>query len=208
MCEIVTLIIMLSQQVDFCTLSKIVSNHVISMATTFCLQYSIGVDRHSEPIYRTCLAQEMTYISLFHPISLLKNEVSNNIIIISVANCLICMLLIVKLKQLLSVLHNWRDIPKPDFWKDEALELSVDLDVFKPVFQTFRRSCKLCLPVEESTFVQVEELIATVWEKPIKTLYVSRSDLEVTGIMRRIVENAHTSVSQVYMLNLVDLRFM
>lgn len=101
------------------------------------------------------------------------------------------------MEQLVLVLRNWRNIPKPDFWKDDKAQLTVDLAAFEPVFQTFRNSYKLVLPVEESTYTQIEVLIATVWGKPVKTLHVSRNDLEVTGTMRRTVENAHLSVSQV-----------
>ena len=99
--------------------------------------------------------------------------------------------------MLVSQLHNWRDIPKPDFWKDEAQELSTGLDAFEAVFQTFGSSCALRLPVEDTTYSQVEGLIDTVWGKPIETLYASRNDMEVTGIMRRVVENAQLSSTQV-----------
>ena len=101
------------------------------------------------------------------------------------------------------VLRNWRNIPKPDFWKeDKSQQLTAELAAFEPAFQIFRSSYKVFLPVEESTYSQVEELIARVWGKPIKTLHVSRNDLEVMGTMRRMVENARISVSQVSSIKL------
>ena len=107
------------------------------------------------------------------------------------------------MEQLVLVLRGWKSIPKPDIWKDDQTQqLTIELAAFEPVFQNFRSSYKLFLPVEESTYTQIEELIATVWGKPIKTLYVSRSDLEVTGVMRQTVENAHISVSQVSSIEL------
>lgn len=96
-------------------------------------------------------------------------------------------------------LRNWRNIPKPDFWKvDNAQEeTTAELATFETAFQTFRCSYKLVFPVEDSTYTGVQELIATVWGEPIKTLFVSRNDLEVTRIMRRTVENAQMSINQV-----------
>ena len=85
----------------------------------------------------------------------------------------------------------------PDFWKDMASERTAGLDAFESVFQNFRSCYKLCLPLEDVTYQQVKELIAATWEKPIRTLYVSRNHLEMIGVMRRTVENACVSANQV-----------
>lgn len=41
------------------------------------------------------------------------------------------------------------------------------------------------------------ELVATVWDRPLPTLYVGRVDLELVGVLRRTVENATLAVQQV-----------
>ena len=66
-----------SLQVDFYQVSKTVSNHIICMVAVFCLQYSTGVEKHSEQVYKFLLASERKYVSLFHPLSLLRRDVSN-----------------------------------------------------------------------------------------------------------------------------------
>lgn len=74
--------------------------------------------------------------------------------------------------------------------------------MFDAAFQTFCSSCNLRLPLEETAYGQLEKLIGTVWDKSIKTLFLSRYAMEVTGIMRQMVENALTSVGQVNPLSL------
>jgi hypothetical protein len=64
-------------------------------------------------------------------------------------------------------------------------------------FQTFCSSCNLHLPLEEEAYGRLKKMIATVWDKPIKTLFLSRHAMEVTGIMKQTVENVLTSVNQV-----------
>ena len=71
--------IFLLTQVNFYEFSKIVSGHVICIAAVFCLQYCIGVDKGGEQVYRLCLSCESDYVSLFHPISLLRREVSKKV---------------------------------------------------------------------------------------------------------------------------------
>ena len=102
-----------------------------------------------------------------------------------------------QLEELSLLVHNWRKIPKPDFWSDKAENATHKLAAFETVFKVFGSAHKVCLPVEDSTHEQVEELIATAWDRPIATLYVSRNDLEVVGVMRRTVENAHAAAGQV-----------
>ena len=65
-------------------MSKTISNHTICMVAVFCLQYSIGVgtkdSEHSEhQVYERLLASERKYVSLFHPLSLLRREVSSSV---------------------------------------------------------------------------------------------------------------------------------
>ena len=64
-------------------MSKTISNHIICMVAVFCLQYSIEVgtkdSEHSEhQVYERLLASERKYVSLFHPLSLLRREVSSS----------------------------------------------------------------------------------------------------------------------------------
>ena len=68
---------------------------------------------------------------------------------------------------------------------------------FDAEFQTFCNSCNLSLPLKDSTYGQLKKLIDSVWDMPIKTLFVSRNTMEMTGVMRQTVENALTSVNQV-----------
>ena len=65
-----------SLQVDFYQISKTISNHVLSMVAVFCLQYCIGVEEESEDVYKSLIASKRKYVSLFHPLSLLKRDVS------------------------------------------------------------------------------------------------------------------------------------
>ena len=56
------------------------------MVAVFCLQYSIGVgtkdSEHSEhQVYEHLLASERKYVSLFHPLSLLRREVSSSYVL-------------------------------------------------------------------------------------------------------------------------------
>lgn len=115
-------------------------------------------------------------------------------------------LLFSQLLQLVSLLHTWRNIPIPsDFDHGGNTDDQAKKDsIIDAAFQTFCSSCDvdLSLPLEDCTYGQLEKLISTVWDKPIKTLFLSRYALEVTGIMRQTVGNALTSVSQV---NLVSI---
>ena len=43
----------------------------------------------------------------------------------------------------------------------------------------------------------LQDLITHLWERPLNTLYVSRPDLELVGLLRSIVANASQSVCQV-----------
>ena len=63
-------------QVDFYQISKTISNHIVCMVAVFCHQCSIGVEKHSEQVYKSLLANESKYVSLFHPLSLLRRDVS------------------------------------------------------------------------------------------------------------------------------------
>lgn len=116
-----------------------------------------------------------------------------------------------QLEKLISLLHNWRNIPIPDEVQSGSSR-SDDQSQAKPgkqastcdaAFRTFCGNFNLFLPLEASACEQLEKLIRTVWERPIKTLFVSKYTMEVTGIMRQTVENAITSVSQVSLLNCV-----
>lgn len=42
------------------------------------------------------------------------------------------------------------------------------------------------------------EMVEYVWGRRLNTLYVPRQDLELTGILRRAVENASHAVIQVH----------
>ncbi len=44
----------------------------------------------------------------------------------------------------------------------------------------------------------VESLIKQVWNRPIKTLYMKRSDIEITGLLRQSVNHLITAIKQVY----------
>lgn len=68
-----------SLQVDVYQISRTISNHIICMVAVFCLQYSIGVEKDSEQVYKCLLACERKYVSLFHPLSLLGRDVSSNV---------------------------------------------------------------------------------------------------------------------------------
>ena len=107
-----------------------------------------------------------------------------------------------QLLQLVSSLHNWRNIPLPsDFELDDQTKRNQE-STLDAAFQTFCSSCNLRLPLDETTYGQLEKLVGAVWDKPIKTLFLSRYAMEVTGIMRQTVENVLTSVNQVNLLSL------
>ena len=206
-------------------MSKMISNHIICMVAVFCLQYSIGVgtkdSEHSEhQVYERLLASERKYVSLFHPLSLLRREVSSSVYPLlwgpvftctlksnycSAVHCsfiLTSLCFSSQLLQLISSLHNWRNIPLPsDFELDDQTKRNQD-STLDSAFQTFCNSCNLRLPLDETAYGQLEKLIGGVWDKPIKTFFLSRYIMEVTGIMRQTVENALTSVSQVNLLSL------
>ena len=46
------------------------------------------------------------------------------------------------------------------------------------------------------------ELLHCVWDNPPPTLHMARQDLELTGVLRRIVENASSAVTNVRTLYL------
>ena len=50
----------------------------------------------------------------------------------------------------------------------------------------------------------IESLVKQVWNRPIKTLYMTRNDLEITGLLRRLVSHLITAIRQVCII-IMDL---
>lgn len=194
-------------QVDFYQISKIISNHIVCMVAVFCLQYGIGVEKeHTEQVYKSLLASERKYVSLFHPLSLLERDVSKSQFGAPLGGGMFTyaariFFVFSQLEQLVSLLHNWMNIPMPDNFKlrnsDDQDKESDQGSTFDAAFQTFCSKCNLRLPLEDSSYGKLERLIGSVWDMPIKTLFLSRYTMEVVGVMRQTVENALTSVNQV-----------
>eukprot|EP00731_Ephydatia_muelleri_P027311 Em0019g184a len=172
-------------EVDFSCVPQAFANHVLCMAITFCAQYTRQPELNKSPIVSRCLDVEKQYVSLFHPISLLRKE----------------------LLQLVNNLEQWKQIPdNPDkFSITDQSESSGD--AISHVLQSVSSlqntedaglpsQLKACL-VKGTALNPLQDLITHLWQRPFGTLYVPRADLELVGLLRSIVSNASLSICQV-----------
>eukprot|EP00731_Ephydatia_muelleri_P027309 Em0019g182a len=172
-------------EVDFSCVPQAFANHVLCMAITFCAQYTRQPELNKSPIVSRCLDVEKQYVSLFHPISMLRKE----------------------LLQLVTNLEQWKQIPdNPDkFSITDQSESSGD--AISHVLQSVSSlqntedaglpsQLKACL-VKGTALNPLQDLVTHLWQRPFGTLYVPRADLELVGKLRSIVSNASQSICQV-----------
>ncbi|XP_064403083.1 endoplasmic reticulum membrane-associated RNA degradation protein-like isoform X1 [Halichondria panicea] len=159
-------------EVEFGRLSRVLANHMLCLAMLFAAQYCLNKDLlRQSPLVRSLLSIEAGYVSIFHPLSMLKQE----------------------LLQLLSTMNDWENIPKPEeFANLVAPHSSTSLLTALSHVRIDGPSDDWCGSVGG-----VRDVIECVWGRRLCTLYMERRDLELVGVARRTLENTQQAVSQI-----------
>ena len=171
-------------EVQLSGLSKELASHVICVCAAFAFLYlliPLGEHEDGTNIVYEIMTRADNYKSIFHPISILKR----------------------KTKDLMESLSLWGDFPRPG--NDEFAEIVVydqyDLSsVAEQVYQTIdavllQHKNFHIAPVR--SWHNVLETARSLLEMEFTTLYCTRLQLELIGVLRNIVHCCNTVVQQV-----------
>ena len=176
-------------ELELVIIPKELASYIICVCVSFAALYQLksGKDQERTEVVTEIMSRANNYESIFHPIAVLRR----------------------KTRELVDSLSKWRYFPKPE--DEEFAELAVynewdSSPVTREVFQTICSVLTLhlhtnCLgansPLVTSKIEDVLKLVKNVLDRHLSTLYCPKSQLELVGLLRNIVQCCNTIAQQV-----------
>lgn len=170
-------------EVELLGLPKELASHVICVSAVFAFLYVViplGKQQDEKEVFHKITTCANNFKSMFHPIAILKR----------------------KTRELIESVSTWRDFPKPD--SDEFAQLGVyelwELcpmaeNVFQIINSVLFKHAKCCST--PAKWGDVLKNVKTLLEKEISTLYCTRLQMEIVGVLRNIIQCCSIVTQQV-----------
>lgn len=162
-------------EVNVYQLSATMAGHVITVAMALCNRYCTSTTSWSSKMDNYC--------SLFHPLAILRRE----------------------MLSLINAFHPLCDVYLSDLPRSIPVQGAIKCvgDAIRGVAEVLQQQLIEGGAATDDVssgsldFHMIHQLIQKKWFKLIRTLFVSRDVLEVTGILRRSIQHSHTAILQV-----------